>query len=125
MAARARIRSAFVRTVSLLCALLLTGSGGNDVDADLGRAGAVDDGARTPACKLVYPLELELQADTDPAIYYQVFDARRMLTVRRVNRDAIRALTIANSSAWEPVAVYPLGCRLWVEVSFNLHDTVP
>ena len=76
-------------------------------------------------CSFRYPLALDLVADTDPVVYFDVFNPSRMSTLRRVNRDAIQSLTITNASAWEPYGAYPIGCRLWVEVSMNVHDPVP
>jgi len=79
---------------------------------------------RSGDCSTRYPLELKLQADSDPPIYFNPFNSSRMITVRHPNRSAIDTLTISNSSAWESTAIYSESCRLWVEVALNLHDPV-
>ncbi len=73
-------------------------------------------------CSTAYPLELGVQADSDPAVLFNPFNSERMLTLRRLDRAALGTVTVDNRSAWETKASYHDDCRLWVEVAYNLHD---
>jgi hypothetical protein len=73
-------------------------------------------------CSINYPLEMKLQADADPQVLFGPFNSTRMITLRRLDRGAITALTAENSSAWEALASYHDDCRVWIEVALNRHD---
>jgi hypothetical protein len=69
-----------------------------------------------------YPLELKLQADSDPPVLFNPFNSKREITIRRLDRGSIGALIVENSSAWESKAAYHTNCRLWVDTALNKHD---
>lgn len=73
-------------------------------------------------CKFRYPMQLTLQPDDDPLVYFDPLNPSRSITLRHPNRDAIHVLHVRDASQWTPYAVYPGSCRVWIEIAFNRHD---
>jgi len=75
-------------------------------------------------CSSTFPIARNLQADSDPPVFFDTLFPKQMLSLRRLDRGAISKVVLTDAyPQWTKVAAYDESCRGWLEITFNLPDS--
>jgi hypothetical protein len=65
-------------------------------------------------CSSAFDIELKIQADAEPAVYFYPLKQNRAITVGRIDGSQIAQLSITDVSPFRGTPVYDQSCRIWL-----------
>jgi hypothetical protein len=65
-------------------------------------------------CSSAFDIELKIQADADPAVYFYPLKQNRTITVGRIDGGQIGQLSITDVSPFRGTPAYDQSCRIWL-----------